>query len=45
MGFIHHTAGAAGATGLMAEPARQPGRKTTGPIPLYRFRDFERQHR
>ena len=45
MGFIHHTAGAAGATGLMAESATHPGRQTTGPIPLYRFRDFERQHR
>jgi hypothetical protein len=77
MGFIHHTTGAAGATGLMAESARlqgstcfghhglpatdlpglpnsadrttvqgemQPGRDATGPIPLYRFRVFERQH-
>jgi len=45
MGFIHHTTGAAGATGLMVESAMHPDRETTGPIPQYRFRAFERQHR
>ena len=56
MGFIHHTTGAAGATGLMAESARTRGDDGFGhphliatdlparPIPATRFRIVKGQN-
>ena len=45
MGFIHHTTGAAGATGLMAESARPQGSVSFGHPRPSRPADQRRAHR